>query len=145
MLASNPLILTCRRIVSMTYGRPSMTSHLPEVPFLNAFDSITSQDPDQNPTLMTFYIETIRLYKILDIILSDVYHTWQGRSNKAGCSTNTAKQGGLDILITIEKELHEYEANLPSILSWTGNSSPTPVEGSSILKRQRNVLHARCV
>lgn len=126
----------------MTFGRPSMTSHLPSVPLPGALDLISFQEP-QVPSLMTFYVATIELYQILDSILSDVYHTWRGRSS----ATTTTGQGTFDVIIGLEEKLLQYESKLPWFLDWTG-LSPSPslaIDPSrrKILDRQKNVLHAR--
>jgi hypothetical protein len=101
----------------MTYGRPSMTSHLPSVPLPGAVGrSLVGGTP--NPALMTFYIATIELYQILDSILSDVYNAWRGRSsNSPTGGWATSKQAGLDVIIELEEKLFEYESNLPDFLS----------------------------
>lgn len=127
----------------MTYGRPSMTSHLPSVPLPGTGEVNSSS---QYPSLLTFYNATIELYRILDSILSDVYRAWRGRSSPNpqpfGHST---KQSGLDVIIQLEEQLFEYEANLPSFLSWSRPSTPTTDPHLLVLQRQRNVLHARYI
>lgn len=127
----------------MTFGRPSMTSHLPSVPLPGLFDLMSSQD-SQDPSLMAFYVATIELYQILDSILSDVYHTWRGRSS----ATMTLGQGAFDVIIGLEERLIQYESKLPWFLDWTGLSPSPPsvtIDPSRrrILDRQKNVLHAR--
>ena len=126
----------------MTFGRPSMTSHLPSVPLPGALDLMSFQG-SQDPSLMTFYVATIELYQILDSILSDVYHTWRGRS-----SATAMGQGTFDVIIGLEEKLLQYESQLPWFLDWTGLSlSPPSLEidpsRRKILDRQKNVLHAR--
>ncbi|TQB69102.1 hypothetical protein MPDQ_002360 [Monascus purpureus] len=62
-------------IVSMTFGRPSMTSHIPPVPLPSTVsDSELLSDSNGRAggvgySLMTFYVSTIELYGILDSIL----------------------------------------------------------------------------
>ncbi|PKY03321.1 hypothetical protein P168DRAFT_238910 [Aspergillus campestris IBT 28561] len=124
--------------VSMTYGRPSMTGHLANVPLPGMFDLDLRQEPT-GPSLIAFYIWTIKLYAILERILSDVYKTWRGRNND--CLTKTGP-GSLDVIIQLEDQLLQYERSIPSFLSWTcpGEASHEP-----ILCRQRNVLHSRFI
>lgn len=132
------------KIVSMTYGRPSMTSHLPSVPLPGAVGrSPVGRTP--NPALMTFYVATIELYQILDSILSDVYNAWRGRSNNSRTGGGpTSKQAGLDVVIELEEKLLDNESNLPDFLSWKHQPAPTADPSDQlILDRQRNVLHAR--
>lgn len=129
----------------MTYGRPSMTSHLPSVPLPEAEGS-SPVGETRNPSLMAFYIATIELYQILDSILSDVYNAWRGRSSNTITSRSAAtKQAGLDVVIDLEERLFEYESNVPSFLSWVRQSTPAVDSDQVILDRQRNVLHARYV
>ncbi|KAB8263705.1 fungal-specific transcription factor domain-containing protein [Aspergillus pseudonomiae] len=127
--------------VSMTYGRPTMTSHLPSVPLPACSEAGSGED--QSPSVMVFYIATIELYRILDSILSDVYQVWWSKSS-ATPGGPIAKQGGLDVIISLEEKLFEYESNLPSFLNWTKPMTPTTMSAKQlILRRQRNVLHAR--
>ncbi|CAP91523.1 Pc13g04540 [Penicillium rubens Wisconsin 54-1255] len=76
-------------IVSMTHGRPSMTSHISPLPLPAMGTDSEEADPcelsgqpcDHKLGYMTFYVSTIELYKILESILSEVYNAWQSRSN----------------------------------------------------------------
>ncbi|OGM48186.1 hypothetical protein ABOM_002100 [Aspergillus bombycis] len=127
--------------VSMTYGRPTMTSHLPSVPPPACSEAGSGED--QSPSVMVFYIATIEMYGILDTILSDVYKVWWSKSS-ATPGDSTANQGGLDVIIYLEEKLFEYESNLPSFLNWTKPTTPATISAKQlILRRQRNVLHAR--
>ncbi|PYH96198.1 hypothetical protein BO71DRAFT_472464 [Aspergillus ellipticus CBS 707.79] len=127
-------------IVSMTHGRPSMTSHLASIPLPLETTHTGS------PSLLAFYNSTISLYQILDSILSDVYKAWRGRSNatQSTPSSTTASHGRLDVIMGLEQRLFEYESDIPSFLSWnhddTPNTDPWRVRA---FMRQRNVLHAR--
>ncbi|KAL4737406.1 fungal-specific transcription factor domain-containing protein [Aspergillus similis] len=130
--------------LSMTHGRPSMTTHLALLP--PADDSNAShQVGAEEPSLMAFYTEAIKLYDILDRILSDVYYVWRGRSRRDQPQASTKALGGLDTVLEIERQLTFFEANLPSFLKWTPGQSGVPVarELSQAIAQQRNVLHAR--
>ncbi|KAK2786593.1 hypothetical protein FQN52_007769 [Onygenales sp. PD_12] len=124
-------------VVSMTYGRPSMTSHLDSVPLPDTVEE------RQGPSLMTFYATTIRLYKILDDILSDVYNAWRARPRQEHSSSRN--QWSFDTLIELERRLCTYESDLPPFLNWTVPSLPEQprTDQSIMLERQRNVLHGR--
>ncbi|KAK2812641.1 hypothetical protein FQN50_001287 [Emmonsiellopsis sp. PD_5] len=124
-------------VASMTYGRPSMTSHLASVPLPD------TAGERQTPSLMTFYSATIRLYKILDDILSDVYNVWRAGPRQEHSSSRS--QGSFDTLIELERRLCTYESDLPPFLNWTAPSPPEhpPTDQSTTLERQRNVLHGR--
>jgi hypothetical protein len=127
--------------VSMTYGRPSMTTHITSIPLPGIFDIESRRETDE-PSLTTFYNSTIRLYSILDLILSDVYNTWRGRSSE---TTDKIKQaGGLDMIIRIEDKLRSFKSSIPDCLTWNElPGSAIPSSNISLIERQRNVLHAR--
>lgn len=126
--------------VSMAYGRPTMTSHLARVPLPGSFD-LTSGPKSDSLSLIAFYKSTIQLYTILDVILSDVYKAWDGRSND---TTSEAQHGSLDVIIRLEDQLSEFESSIPSFLNWTVTSSLPPKSGiEETISRQRNVLHSR--
>jgi hypothetical protein len=96
---------------------------------------------------MAFYTETIKLYDILDRILSDVYYVWRSRSRRDQSQPSTKSLGGLDTVLEIERQLTLFEANLPPFLKWTTGQHilhQTP-ELSKPIAQQRNVLHARYV
>ncbi|KAF9893639.1 hypothetical protein FE257_010951 [Aspergillus nanangensis] len=131
--------------VSMTYGRPTMTSHLSSVPLpLRA-----EVGEDGRPSYMSFYIATIELYRILDNILEDVYRSWHRRGNTPPTASSTTaaattRQARLDVIIELEQKLFEYASGLPSFLSWTEPTTSTADSSYDlVLQRQRNVLHAR--
>ncbi|KAI2981883.1 transcriptional regulator family: Fungal Specific TF [Aspergillus niger] len=123
--------------VSMTHGRPSMTSHLAPIPLPYA----TGEDV---PLTMGFYVATIKLYRILDRILSDVYNMWRGRMNEESKRSTRWSEGNFNSLLELERQLQYFKSNLPPYLSWSASSRPecTPDE-SDILERQRNILRSR--
>ena len=121
----------------MTHGRPSMTSHLAPIPLPYA----TGEDV---PLTMGFYVATIKLYRILDRILSDVYNMWRGRLNEESKRSTRWSEGNFDSLLELERQLQYFKSSLPPYLSWSASSRPecTPEE-SDILERQRNILCSR--
>jgi hypothetical protein len=123
----------------MTYGRPSMTSHLPSVPLPGTEEE---EHSSETPSPMVFYIATIELYSILDSILSDIYRAWRGRSSP-GSRRHTTKHGGLDVIMELEEKLFEYENSLPPFLNWNRPLDQATNPEQTTLHRQRNVLHAR--
>ncbi|KAL4812966.1 fungal-specific transcription factor domain-containing protein [Aspergillus spinulosporus] len=132
--------------LSMTYGRPTMTTHLAPLP---PPDGLTMSHSDEtwDPSLMAFYTEAIKLYDILDRILSDVYYASRSRSRRDQSQSSTKSQGVLDTVLEIERQLISFEANLPPFLRWnsgiwTTDSSP---QRNQAIAQQRNVLHARYV
>lgn len=130
--------------VSMTYGRPTMTSHLSNVPLPEC--PVPGPGDEHSPSIMAFYIATIELYRVLDSILSDVYETWRSRDSMTpvGSTRRNGGSSGLDVIIGLEDKLFQYESNLPLFLSWTRPSVPViEAQKQLVLRRQRNVLHAR--
>jgi len=138
----------------MTYGRPSMTSHIspasppvmkPDLPS-NDPCALNGQPCDHKSGYMTFYVSTIELYKILESILSDIYNAWQSRSNQhRPLSPRGMKHSSLDVIMELDDKLSTYEANVPPVLNWTNINPPLSPNSyqDSIFQRQRNVLHAR--
>ncbi|GAT23331.1 fungal specific transcription factor [Aspergillus luchuensis] len=123
--------------VSMTHGRPSMTSHLSPIPLPFA----TGKDV---PLTMGFYVATIKLYRILDRILSDVYNMWRGRFNEESKRSTPWSEGNFDSLLELERQLQSFKDTLPPYLSWSASSRPEcHIEESDIIERQRNILQSR--
>lgn len=123
-----------------------MTSHLAPVPRPDGLKTYEHQEGGEEPSLMAFYNESIKLYDILDIILADIYQAWSGRLRRDQPQTSNMNLGSLDIVLRVEKELALFEANLPPFLKWTsgppeGLSCP---ESNTAISQQRNVLRARC-
>ncbi|KAJ0421522.1 fungal-specific transcription factor domain-containing protein [Aspergillus carlsbadensis] len=133
--------------LSMTYGRPSMTTHIAPLPPPTGEPVISRQEQAGEPSLMAFYTETIKLYDILDKILSDVYYVWRSRSRLDHSQSLTLGLGGLDTVLEIERQLTLFEANLPSFLKWTTGQSALHQnrEMNGAIAQQRNVLHARYI
>lgn len=138
----------------MTYGRPSMTSHIsPASPPVMKPEShsddpcaLSGQPCDHISGYMTFYVSTIELYKILEAILSDIYNAWQSRSNQnRPLSYRGMRHSSLDVIMELDDKLSTYEANIPTVLNWTSMHPPLSPNSHEdpIFKRQRNVLRAR--
>ncbi|OQE41828.1 hypothetical protein PENCOP_c004G04987 [Penicillium coprophilum] len=142
-------------IVSMTHGRPSMTSHIPSLPLPAMGTDSQESDPcelsgqpcDHKLGYMTFFVSTIELYKILESILSEVYKAWQSRSNNSRTSfLQSSKLCSLDVLMELDDKLAAYETSVPQPLNWTDEVSLHHSSGNlSTFKRQQNVLRARFI
>lgn len=127
----------------MTHGRPCMTAHLPGVP-LPEIPLEQTEELEMYASIMTFYVANIKLHRVLDEILSEVYGTWRDPVSETINSDEGRKQCSLDVIIRLEEKLSFYETQLPSFLNW--NSPVQPDNESSLAQmaeRQRNVLHAR--
>lgn len=138
----------------MTYGRPSMTSHISPAPLPAMRPESQADDPcelsgqpcDHKLGYMTFYVSTIELYSCLESILSDIYNAWQSRSNShRSMSLGGIRHKSLDVIMELDDKLSTYEANVPPVLNWT--NTPPPFSPNTyqapVFQRQRNVLRAR--
>lgn len=136
----------CHSTLSMTHGRPTMTTHLAPLPPPDDSE-MSRQDPPGEPSLLSFYIEAIKLYSILDKILSDVYCAWCSRTRQDRPQASTKILGGLDTILEIERELTLFEASTPPCLKWDPDAPEFNSDGklNQAIAQQRNVLHARCV
>ncbi|KAH8697701.1 putative fungal-specific transcription factor [Talaromyces proteolyticus] len=133
--------------LSMTYGRPSMTTHLATLPPPSDSEISCPQNGNEKSSLMAFYTQAIKLYGILDRVLADVYYAWRGQSRRDQSHPSTKSLGGLDTILEIERQLKLFEINVPSFLKWTSEQSVVYADGEPILAiaQQRNVLRARYI
>ncbi|KAJ6109899.1 hypothetical protein N7486_002134 [Penicillium sp. IBT 16267x] len=143
-------------ILSMTYGRPSMTSHISPVPLPAMRPQSEAEDPcalsgqpcDHKLGDVAFYVSTIELYKILESILADVYNAWQGQPHHhRTIPVQGTRQSSLDVIMELDDRLSAYEANIPPVLNWTTPRQHFSPENhpQPVLQRQRNVLRARFI
>ena len=143
-------LLTNPRIVSMTYGRPTMTVHVPELPLPSVAEyeneDTAVQLPPGVPSKMGYYVEHIRQCRILGEILSNIYHSPTGGPNVGtpyyGADTQPRR---LDAVIELDAKLSRYERAVNSWVSWI---SPAELDGLDpdrrlIIAGQRTVLHGR--
>ncbi len=134
----------------MTYGRPSMTAHLPGLPLPStaeldnvddaACPTTESTNAANNPSKMTFYVQYIRQCRILGDILSNVY-----QSSQSGRTDSNLEYHGLDAILQLDAKLSRYEIELDPILSWKSSSDLTDLspDTRSVIATQRTVLHGR--
>lgn len=133
-------------VLSMTLGRPMSLSDAWPVKLPRAIDdeymdpgSLIHEQPSHVFSCTYFYICTIKLYKILGSILTNVYNLYPALGgNKAPTEQN--ENNPLDTLVKMDCELSDFESNIPPQLHWKRREGE---EKSLILERQSNVLHAR--
>jgi hypothetical protein len=137
-------------VVSMTFGRPSMTSHLEATPLPNPVSDTeinmgVEGDVNTKPSIFAFYVYTIELYRILDRILSDIYNLWYiGSESAMGGGPKKPRSGGLDVILEIDASLDIFESCVPPFLSWTQRDWSGIDEAElPIYQRQCNVLRTR--
>lgn len=124
-------------LVSMTFGRPTMTTFAPSLPLPSTADDGGSVAP----TRLQFYVESIRLSKVLEQILVRVYQPWK---SKAGGSDQ--RHFSLDTVIELDAQLSRFEAAVPWPLRWRVVVGMAPPEDmAACLVMQRHVLHSRYV
>ncbi|KAL2163301.1 hypothetical protein VTH06DRAFT_5358 [Thermothelomyces fergusii] len=134
-------------IVSMTYGRPTMTAHLPDLPLPSTVElgeAAEQEVPDSVPSKMSFFIEHIRQCRILGEILSNVYQPSAGGTAGGGAPSSWFDQRarGMDAILELDAKLSRYERELPAIMSWI---SPCDIGGLDkdrqlVITVQRTVL-----
>jgi hypothetical protein len=133
----------------MTFGRPSMTSHLEATPLPNLGSdteiNMLEGDVDTEPSIFTFYLHAIELYRILDRILSDIYNLWYiGSESAIAGGHKKPRSGGLDVILEIDTSLDFFESWVPPFLSWTKRNWRGIEEAElPIYQRQSNVLRTR--
>lgn len=129
----------------MTLGRPMSLSDEWPVQLPTAIDdrymestSLKCQQPPDVFSRTSFFINTIKLYKILGAILTSVYNPASG--GKA--STERTLSNQLDTIVKMDCALSDFESNIPPELYWMNRKGG---EGGLVFERQTNVLHARSV
>ncbi|KAG8672227.1 hypothetical protein FPOAC2_05599 [Fusarium poae] len=125
--------------ICMTLGRPPVLEMTDDVLIPSAVDDdfITGEDsscyqPEGTISQNLFMVENIRLAKVLGKILSSVY--WQ--SSPSDFST----------LVRLEGVLEDFSTSLVDALRWWDRESESQgalTHRDHVLRRQRNVLHAR--
>lgn len=139
----------------MTFGRPPMTSTIPDVRSATSFLRFHDNDDFECSTEdddVCFFVETFRLSQILEAILRTIYQPWRDKHQRdfrygmARCSDG--HYGRLDSTIELDAHLSRFEQSLPHFLSWTreydkARSQPTASHARSHFQMQKNVLHGR--
>ncbi len=133
----------------MTLGRPPITSGQSYVPLpmavnddsLESIFGVSSPSTD-DPPLVSFFVQAIKLNKILAEILSDVYRPWSQSAGKNQIGQQL-RNNSFDAIIKLDYTLSDFESNIPKQLHWARRDQT--IGSSEIIKRQVNVLHARFV
>lgn len=136
----------------MTYGRPTMTAHVPDLPLPVHAELDEPREfqlegvGQEEPSKMCFYVEYIRQCRILGQILSNVYQPSAGGGfNLSSLSGDAHKMHGMDAILDLDAKLSRYEASVTPIMSW---KSPCDLSGLAedrrlVIKTQRTVLRGR--
>ncbi|RFU33077.1 hypothetical protein B7463_g3284, partial [Scytalidium lignicola] len=135
--------VTLDLVLSMTLGRPMSLSDEWPVQLPRAIDdryiestSLICHQPPDVFSRTSFFIHTIKLYKILGRILTSVYNPASGGKTPV----ERALSSPLDTIVKMDCALSDFESNIPPELYWMNRKEG---EFSPVLERQTNVLHAR--
>jgi hypothetical protein len=133
-------------VLSMTLGRPMSLSDAWPVQLPRAIDdkymnatSLICQQPSDVFSCTSFYICTIKLYKILGSILTNVYNLYPALGG-GKTLTEQSESNPLDTLVKMDCALSNFESSIPPQLHWRQREDG---EKTLVLERQSNVLHAR--
>ncbi|KXJ84922.1 hypothetical protein Micbo1qcDRAFT_237638 [Microdochium bolleyi] len=131
-------------LVSMAFGRPTMTMHASNIPLPSLADDegddarAATAGPEV-PSRMGYFTQSIRLSMILEKILDRVYQPWRGKARR----NEAHDRSNFDAVIELDSELTSFEASVPGFLAWTGGAV-LPASGFELLVlMQRNVLKGR--
>jgi hypothetical protein len=137
----------------MTFGRPTMTTHLTALPLPSSQEDDQFVTPNQadaasenSPSKMRFYVEALKLYGILGRILVKIYQPWMIFSNSDVEESSDRQNQSMNDIVEIDAELTAFELALPPFLSWKQPQEGTPPNDQQdhmVYRMQTNVLHAR--
>ncbi|ETS83703.1 hypothetical protein PFICI_05579 [Pestalotiopsis fici W106-1] len=130
------------RTLSMTFGRPSaIPDNYIRIPLPEGLGFSSSKDIEQEDSeaLSTvFFNETIKLYKIMWLVLESLYESNIGSQGGTGMLTMTS-----DIL-RVEQQFMEWQSSLnPALTLITAKHLSTDEEEYSLSKRLRVILSLR--
>lgn len=136
----------------MTFGRPPMTSTIPELRGATSSclgfheeDALGRPAEDDEEC---FFIETYRLSQILEGILRTIYQPWRDKNERdSRCGSGRRGEshyGKLDSTVELDMHLSRFERSLPQFLSWIRESDiSTSLHARDDFALQKNVLHGR--
>jgi hypothetical protein len=141
----------------MTLGRPATTPLRSSVPLPAAIDdeylepgAYNCVQPANEFSRINFFVEAIKLYKILGSILSSVYEPWIDDTGRMGLDTagfeHLQSSKGFDMIMSLDSALMGFHSEVPTLLKSPKSGVSTAKlnsEDPDTLKRQANVLHAR--
>lgn len=126
------------RMVAMTFGRPLMVTGGQTRDLPNCINDEYITDENIGDTLLTdkpsilgFFLETVKLYDILAEILKSFY------SNDGPCHEEVIVS-----IFKLEEKLHNFQENIPTYIRFGQELKEIPYERQSIVLRIR-LLHVR--
>lgn len=144
----------------MTLGRPTMTPVHILIPQPSVLEEDRLPIPSETathfadqPTTISFYIESIKLYSILSKILANVYKPWSGTTTTFSQDTmdghsKKASDSQIDVrtLLSLDEEMSVFEESITPWLHWKRGvemRSSMPYHARKTLERQSVVLFTR--
>lgn len=138
------------RLVSMTFGRPTMTTHFQNVPLPSLLEEVedTTEPPSiEQPSRMAYFVQTIKLSAVLEKILDKVYQPWRNRSGSNISPSQRHRFSNFDTVTELDSQLAEFEASVPTFLSWvksrTQEASTEAADLGPLILMHKNVLRGR--
>lgn len=132
-------------IVSMTLGRPAMLLGYSNRSLPGPIDGdeefpIIQRVSGRNLSLIDFFYETVKLYRIVGRILSNIYKINDEQQARPSLVEADKKRV---VLLDLHRELAHFSSGLPRGLSWEEEAMQPFHDTTGIPARQAHVLHVR--
>lgn len=131
-------------IVSMTLGRPAMLNGTTARRLPGPTDAgehlLVPGTIATKISSITFFTETVKLYRIVGRVLASVYAVDGDTQEKLGTE---AEEDQRHTLLDLDRQLSQYIRELPKALAWLERSKDDVQADNGILARQSHVLHVR--
>jgi hypothetical protein len=138
-------------VLSMTLGRPATTSYESAVPLPVAIDDEYLMpgnhdfvQPEDIFARTTFFVQTLKLNKILSEVLSKVYNPWNEALKSADGQEERVCNQVIAVVMELDTKLAKFEKDLPVAFRWV-EVDPEELRPDSLVQLQRNVLGERFV
>lgn len=132
-------------VISVSLGRPTMLHHGSKVSLPGTVDDMDVFREDggvaDQTSRLTFFVESIKLSRILGRILSVVYRQ---NGAKGDILERSEDLGSFSQIVELDTELCDFVDGIPDALRWAKQVNDTTMPNQiTILQHQSNVLHAR--
>jgi hypothetical protein len=130
-------------VVSMTLGRPAMllgskARSLP-IPLASGEESLPTMVDDKiQPSSIDFFVETVKLYRIVGRILLNIYRINDEQDERSGAAEDDRND---EMTKELDNELTRFADKLPETLKWLRPKGDHVA--ADLLERQSHVLHVR--
>ena len=127
-----------------------MTTHDQNVPLpslLEEAHGAAEMPSAEEPTRMAYFVQSVRLSTVLEKILDKVYQPWRSKSGANTPPSQGRSCSNFDIITELDSQLAEFEASVPTFLSWTKpqslDTSAAAARLDPVILMQKNVLRGR--